>query len=143
MDYFYIVLIYHFCSYIWCITYIITYLSYCVRTSIYEVDAVRCKKGKNYNYLIPVHCLETWDLCSKWKAKKSHYQTFHWESLFSTKNNQFPCMLCNLCLYLVTFMNMWVSADARSNSWVMQKSEPFLIFEDVILSSPLIQLHTY
>ena len=52
-------------------------------------------------------------------------------------------MLCNLCLYLVTFMNMWVSADARSNSWVMQKSEPFLIFEDVILSSPLIQLSTY
>ena len=143
MDYFYIVLIYHFCSYIWCITYIITYLSYCVRTSIYEVDAVRCKKGKNYNYLIPVHCLETWDLCSKWKAKKKTTTTrlFIGNLYFLLKIINFHA--CYLMMFVVIFMNMWVSADARSNSWVMQKSEPFLIFEDVILSSPLIQLHTY
>ena len=50
--------------------------------------------------------------------KKNHYQTFHWESLFSTKNNQFPCMLCNLCLYLPSYIYEYVGFSRRQKQFL-------------------------
>ena len=39
------------------------------------------------------------------KSQKKPYQAFHQESLFSTKNNQFSCMLFNdVCSYIYEYV---------------------------------------